>query len=113
MDSRSVYGCLARGRRVHDEDVGQMGRSRTVATSLLSFVSSWRPAYLGPSLLLYGQDSNPNCFNSYELHRYIFDPNGEKGVFLLISVDVSLICLKEMERPRNVLKNVSQHFSVL
>ena len=49
----------------------------------------------------------------YELHRYIFDPNGEKGVFLLISVDVSLICLKEMERPRNVLKNVSQHFSVL
>ena len=49
----------------------------------------------------------------YELHRYIFEPNGEKGVFLLISVDVSLICLKEMERPRNVLKNVSQHFSVL
>ena len=67
---------------IHGEDVGRVGRSRTAASSLLSFVSSWRPAYLGPSLLLYGQDSNPNCFNSYELHRYIFDPNGEKGVFL-------------------------------
>ncbi len=38
VDSRGVYCCLARGRHIHDEDVGRLGRSRTVATSLLCVI---------------------------------------------------------------------------